>query len=171
MGLAIPLTTIDVKLNDPVFDAIKTWPFTDEFVFRLLVDDIPQRIKYGSCQFWAYRDPRSTIVGFGTLAISTDCSEFADSKPHAYIPLLAVHPGMQGQGHGKSIVNHLVREAARAVARAPTWLHHALFLDVYEESTPAIRLYASCQFVTLNGPIVDNINGRKFFVMAKRVTP
>src|SRR4051812_20925146 len=130
MSTAIPLTTIDVKLNDPVFNAIKTWPFKDDFVFRLLVDDIPQRIKYGSCQFWAYRDPHSTIVGFGTLAISTDCSEFADSKPHTYIPLLAVHPDMQGRGHGKAIVNHLIREASCAVARAPAWLHHALFLDV-----------------------------------------
>jgi ribosomal protein S18 acetylase RimI-like enzyme len=167
--MSIPLTTIDVKLNDPVFNAITTWPFKDEFVLRLLLNDIPQRIKYGSCKFWAYRDPQSTIVGFGTLDICNDCSAFADSKRHTYIPLLAVHPDTQGRGHGKSIVNHLIQEAACQVARSPE-LHHAVFLDVYQESAPAIGLYTACKFEPLDGPLVDDVNGKRFFVMAKRVT-
>jgi ribosomal protein S18 acetylase RimI-like enzyme len=166
----VSLTAIDVKLSDPVFNAMRMWPFKDEFVSRLLIDDIPQRVKYGSCKIWAYRDPQSTLVGFGTLDICTDCSEFTDSQPHTYIPLLAVHPEMQGRGHGKSIVHHLVEEAACIVASSPDRLHHAIFLDVYEESIPAIRLYAGCNFVTLNGPLVDDVNGKTFFVMAKRVT-
>jgi ribosomal protein S18 acetylase RimI-like enzyme len=169
--VTVPLTAIDVKLNDPVFNAMTTWPFKDEFVSRLLVDDIPQRVKYGSGKIWAYGDPQSTLVGFGTLDICTDCSAFTDAQPHTYIPLLAVHPDMQGRGHGKSIVTHLVNEAACVVAGSPGRLHHALFLDVYEESIPAIRLYIGCNFVTLNGPLVDEVNGKTFFVMAKRVTP
>jgi len=170
MVAGIPLTATAIKLNDPVFLSLMTWPFKDEFVFRLLRDDVPQRIKYGYCRMWAYLDPQSTIVGFGTLDICDECSQFTDGKPHTYIPLLAVHPDMQGRGHGKSIVNHLVGEAACVVAGINIDIHHAVFLDVYEDSAQAIGLYTRCEFFKLNGPFVDSVNGKNFLVMAKRVT-
>lgn len=117
---------------------------------------------------WAYKDPQQNIVGFGTLDFCDECSQFTEGKPHAYIPLLAVHPDMLGRGYGKSILNHLVEEAEYMVAEEKE-LHHAVFLDVYEFSTVAMSLYARCGFVRLNGPIVDPENGANFFVMAKRV--
>jgi len=167
---AIPLDPIAVIPHDPIFNALTTWPFKDEFVSRILINDIPIRAKFGLAQVWVYRDPQQNIVGFGTLDFCKECSQFTDGKPHGYIPLLAVHPEKLGRGHGKSILNHLVEEAACMVVRE-TELHHSVFLDVYESSTVAIRLYSRCGFVTLNGPILDPANGENFFVMAKRVSP
>ncbi len=167
---AIPLTPIVVNLNDSIFNEIVTWKFEDEFVSRILLNDIPQRLKYASCQMWAYADPERNLVGFGTLDVCKDCSEFSDDQLHTYIPLLAVDSSQQGRGHGKLIVNHLVKQAACVVAGNKT-LHHAVFLDVYENSTAAIGLYTKCGFTKLDGPFVDSDNDKTFLIMAQRVTP
>ncbi len=165
----VPLTPIPAQPNDPVFRAIAAWSFEDEFVSRMLASDIPQRAKYGNAQILAYLDPQRNIVGFGTLDVCDDCSMYTGGRLHTYIPLLAVNPDARGRGHGRSIVNHLVHEAARKVAETSA-LHDALFLDVYERSSAAIGLYAKCHFVTLNGPVVDPVNGEPFLVMARRVS-
>jgi ribosomal protein S18 acetylase RimI-like enzyme len=169
----VQLVPIPVDLNGPVFNAIVSWPFEEEFVVRILTDDIPQRVKFESARIWAYRDPDANLVGFGTLSICGDWREFTDGKSHTYIPLLAVHPERRGLGYGKAIVDHLVDEAA-GVVNAPSYrgrLHSAVFLDVYESSTGAIKLYQGQGFRALgNGPFVDEVNHEEYFVMAKRVT-
>ncbi len=164
-----PLSAIPILPASPVFDAIAAWPFEDDFVARLLADDIPLRVTFGSGQIWAYLDPQRTVVGFGTLDVCLDCSQYTDGKPHAYTPLLAVHPAMQGRGYGRSILNHLIGESACKVTDIGD-LHPALFLDAYERSVAAIGLYRRCGFVTLNGPAVDPANGETVVVMAKRVS-
>ena len=164
----VALSPIPVQLNSPLFHALAAWPFDDEFVSRMLATDIPQRVKYGNAQVWAYLDPQRDIVGFGTLDICDDCSQYADGKLHTYVPLLAVNPALRGCGHGRSILTHLVERAACKVAEIDV-LHPALFLDVYEHSTAALGLYTKSHFVTLNGPIIDPANGKPFLIMAKRV--
>jgi ribosomal protein S18 acetylase RimI-like enzyme len=162
------LSAIVVKPNDPVYQAISGWSFKDEFVHRILTDDIPRRVNFGNAQIYAYADSQKNVAGFDVLDVCADCSQFTGGQLHAYIPLLGVNPKMQGQGFGTLIVDHLVETAAGVVA-ASGQMHPAVFLDVYEESVPAIGLYAKCRFVTLNGPVVDPMNGKRFFVMAKRV--
>src|SRR5437867_10509403 len=107
----IPLEPIAIQLNDPVFDSILKWPFPEEeeFVYRILTEDIPQRVLYQYCDLWAYRDPEMNIVGFGTLSVSSDYIELTGNL-HFYIPLLGVHPEKRGLGHGRTIVEHLVSE-------------------------------------------------------------
>lgn len=167
----IQLVPDPVGLNEPVFNAITQWPFKEEFVFRILTRDIPQRVKYEGGKIWAYRDPDANLVGFGTLSVCTDCGEFTDGKSHLYIPLLAVHPDKRGLGHGKTILDHLVDEAACFVGATPAKdIHGAVFLDVYEDSVGAIRLYGDRGFQRLGGAIVDPLNNKNYYVMAKRVS-
>jgi hypothetical protein len=66
----IPLTPILIGLDSPEFEAISGWPFADPFVRRLLQEDIPQRVQFGNCAIWTYRDPEGRLVGFGTLDVS-----------------------------------------------------------------------------------------------------
>lgn len=167
----IPLVPVPIDPGDPIFDALTRWPFEDEFVSRILRDDIPQRAKYQDGRVWIYTDPASEIVGFGTLSVCADYAALTDGKPHAYIPLLAVHPDKRGLGHGRSIVEHLVGEAAYIVQADPETLHHAVFLDVYEESVAAFGLYLKCGFQALGNRLwVDDLNAKRYRVMAKRVT-
>lgn len=63
----IPLTPVLVSVDSQEFQAITGWPFPDPFVLRLLRDDIPQRVQFGNCRIWIYRDPTGEFVGFGTL--------------------------------------------------------------------------------------------------------
>jgi ribosomal protein S18 acetylase RimI-like enzyme len=167
----IPLVPISVDLNSPLFDAIASWHFEDEFVHRILTEDIPQRVKFESARIWAYRDPDENIVGFGTLSVCDDWREFSDGKRHTYIPLLAVHPNRRGLGHGKSIVDHLIEEAACLVSAYRGALHAAVFLDVYEYSIGARKLYEDRGFQALgNRAFLDEVTNERYFVMAKRVT-
>ncbi len=62
-GSPIPLTSVLIGLNSREFEAISGWPFADPFVARLLRDDIPQRVQYGNCRIWTYRDPDGRLVG------------------------------------------------------------------------------------------------------------
>lgn len=167
----IPLTPSLVDIASPLFAAIAQWGFEDEFVGRILTDDIPQRAKYQNCAIWVYLDSDKTIVAFGTLSVCDDYATLTDGKLHTYIPLLAVHPDQRGRGHGRSVVDHLVGEAACIVKAMPEILHPAAFLDVYEESVAAFNLYQKCGFQALgNSPFVDPLNGKKYRVMAKRVS-
>ncbi len=167
----IPLDATPIDISDPIFQAITQWPFADPFVSQILKDDIPQRMKYQDGRFSIYTDPAKNIVGFGTLNICNDYSILTGGMSHVYIPLLAVHPQMLGQGHGRSIVEHLINEAACIVQANPNDLFHSLFLDVYETSVAAIALYQKCGFTILHGgPFVDPLNGMKYHVMALRVS-
>lgn len=91
-----------IPLNGPIFNAILKWPFAEEFVARVLAEDIPQRVQYQFAKIWAYVDPEKNIVGFGTLSICADYGQFTGGKFHTYIPLLAVHPEKRGRGYGKT---------------------------------------------------------------------
>ncbi len=169
---AIPLTPFPIDINGLIFRAISEWSFEEEFVSRILTEDIPQRVKYEFAKVWAYRDPEKNIVGFGSLSLCNDCCQFAGGAQfHTYIPLLAVHPEKRGLGHGQRIVDHLVSEAAELVAACSKSVSPAVFLDVYEESVAAIGLYQKCGLQSLgSAPLVDPVNGKGYRVMAKRVT-
>lgn len=167
-----PLIPTVVEITSPIFAAISQWQFEDEFVARILVDDIPQRVKYQNGTIWAYSNPDRTIVAFGTLCLCDDYTELTDGQPHTYIPLLAVHPDQRRLGYGAAVVDHLVSEAACIVNAYSKSLHHAVFLDVYERSVAAIGLYQKCGFQTLGSEtFVDPLNGERYWIMAKRVAP
>ncbi|AMV25855.1 hypothetical protein VT84_15765 [Gemmata sp. SH-PL17] len=76
-------------------------------------------------------------------------------------------------GYGKSIVDHLIAEAALNVRDFEGYVSSYLFLDVYVANEPAIRLYRDkCQFVVLNpnNPISDpDEHNEPYFVMARNV--
>ena len=78
---------------------------------------------------------------------------------------------MQGQGYGRSIVWHLIGEAV-LLTRQPHGCHDVLFLDVYERSKKAIRLYEKCGFETMSpAPMLDpDEAGTPYIIMAKRVS-
>ena len=167
----IPLSPLAIEINSEEFLAIAGWPYADPFVSRLLRDDIPLRTTRGNCRVWVYRDPAGSMVGFGTLDVSREYSDFSSDRPHPYIPLLAINPTIKSMGYGESIVRHLVAESA-LLARTPELCCDLLFLDVYTSSTRAIELYRRCEFVTLNdSPIIDGQEGDQgYWVMARRVS-
>jgi GNAT superfamily N-acetyltransferase len=166
----IPLTAIPVVLDDAEYQAICGWPFNDEFVARLLRGDIPQRVRFGNCRIWIYRDPEGRLVGFGTLDVCDDYGAYTNGQPHPYIPLLAVNPTIKSLGYGTTIVQHLIAEAA-LLASSPNNCHDVLFLDVYTASTKAISVYRHCSFEQITpAPIEDpHENNKQYIVMAKRV--
>ena len=83
------------------------------------------------------------------MRLTDDYAALTDGKAHTYLPLLAVHPDRRQLGHGRSVVDHLVSEAECIVQANSHVLHHAVFLDVYEESVAALGLYNKCGFQTL----------------------
>lgn len=164
------LVPVPVEIGSPIFAAIKEWAFEDEFVARILADDIPQRVAFGIGRVWAYEDPVKNLVGFGTLDICEDYAALTGGKPHTFIPLLAVHPDHHRKGYGRAIVDHLVGEAACTVRLLENVLDTAVLLDVYEESAAARGLYQKCGFMDLSPePLVDPANGKRYRIMAKRV--
>jgi ribosomal protein S18 acetylase RimI-like enzyme len=169
-GSPIPLTAVLIGHDSEEFQAISAWPFVDPFVKRLLQEDIPQRVQFGNCSIWTYRDPNGSLVGFGTLDVCGDCNEFTGGKLHPYIPLLAINPTIKSRGYGTSIVCHLIGEAALLACRG--LCHEVLFLDVYTTSEKAIRVYTECGFATVSPePIPDpQEHGKTYIVMAKRIS-
>ncbi len=169
-GPPIPLTPVLIELDSDEFSAISGWPFADAFVRRLLENDIPQRVLFGSCRIWTYRDPAGRLVGFGTLDVCGECIEYTDGKLHPYIPLLAVNPTIKSLGYGTSIVRHLIDEAAFLALQGVC--HDVLFLDVYSANAKAIRVYTESGFVTITPqPIPDpQEGGQSYIVMAMRVS-
>lgn len=145
----IPLIPFPVGLDAPEFAEIRGWFDDDNYIGRLLRDDIPQRVRFSTGRIWIYRDLDGQIAGFGTLEVCALYSDFAKGQHHVYIPLLAVNPTSEGRGHGTSIVNHLIGEAA-TLARASARCQGALFLDVYESNKKAIKLYQKCGFVEVS---------------------
>jgi ribosomal protein S18 acetylase RimI-like enzyme len=126
---------------------------------------------FGFGVMWVYHDPYGNRVGFGTLDVGKDYSQFTNGKVHCYIPLLAVHPAFQKRGHGSSIVDHLTAEAV-LIAASPAGISDILFLDVYTANQGAISLYEKCGFLIMNPatPIPDpQENNETYFIMAKRV--
>jgi GNAT superfamily N-acetyltransferase len=169
-GPPIPLTAVLIGLDSDEFQAISSWPFADPFVNRLLQEDIPQRVQFGICRIWTYRDPDGSLVGFGTLDLCDECGDYTGGKLHPYIPLLAINPTIKSRGYGTSIVGHLIDEAALLAMRGIC--HDVLFLDVYTTSERAIRLYTENGFVTVSPePIPDPQEGGKtYIVMARRIS-
>jgi GNAT superfamily N-acetyltransferase len=108
----IHLTPIPVELDSTEFQTICGWPFADPYVGRLLREDIPRRIKFNKGRVWIYRDQDSRLIGFGTFDVCDEYHQYTAGQDHPYIPLLAVHPEFEGLGYGKSIVRHLIGEAA-----------------------------------------------------------
>lgn len=164
------LIPVSIETASPVFLAIQSWVFEDEFVARILADDIPQRAAFGLGRVWAYEDNEKNLVAFGTLDMCKDYADLTGDKYHMYIPLLAVHPEYRGRGYGRIVLEHLVNEAMCAVGTLPSDLHPAVILDVYEESSTAYALYRKCGFHDLcPGALVDPVNGKTYRIMARRV--
>jgi ribosomal protein S18 acetylase RimI-like enzyme len=100
-------------------------------------------------------------------------SAFTSQAYHSYIPLLAVNPAFRRVGHGSTIVQHLIAEAATVTAVNPTVVSDLLLLDVYLANSDAIRLYEKCGFVVLNpvAPIPDpQENNEAYAIMARKVS-
>jgi ribosomal protein S18 acetylase RimI-like enzyme len=78
---------------------------------------------------------------------------------------------MEGRGHGKWIVRHLIGEAA-ILASGPGGCHGILFLDVYTDNIRAITLYEKCGFIkTLAEPRPHQEEGnRPYILMEMRVS-
>jgi GNAT superfamily N-acetyltransferase len=167
----VPLTPVPIEFGGPEFQAISGWPYADPFVSRLLRNDIPQRVQFGNCRLWIYRDPDGRLVGFGTLDVCEDYGEHTSGRIHPYIPLLAVNPTIKSLGYGTTIVRHLIDEAALLASR-PGGCHDVLYLDVYTTSGKAIEVYTDAGFVQITPePIPDaQESGKLYIVMAKRVT-
>lgn len=136
----IPLTAVQIRLDSREFEAISDWPYSDSFVTRLLRHDIPQRVQFGNCRIWIYRDPEGRLVGFGTLDVYDDYREYTAGQAHPYIPLLAVNPTIKSLGYGTTIVRHLTDEATLLVCGS-SGCHDILFLDVYTSNVKAIEVY------------------------------
>lgn len=168
-GDPIPLTALLIGLGSEEFQGILGWPFADAYVPRLLQNDIPQRVMFGNCRIWSYRDPEERLVGFGTLDVCGDCGQFTGGRNHPYIPLLAVNPTIKSRGYGTSIVRHLVDEAVLLALQG--LCHDVLFLDVYTSNVKAICVYTNCGFTIVTPqPIADPQEGGKTFcVMARSV--
>jgi ribosomal protein S18 acetylase RimI-like enzyme len=167
---SIPLKPVRIEHDSTEFELIMNWPYADSFVTRLLHDDIPQRLQFGSCRLWIYRDPNGEVVGFGSLDLSNDCLAFSSGQRHTYIPLLAVNPTIKSLGYGTSILHHLMDEAVLLTA-ANSRCHDSLFLDVYTTSDKALKLYITNGFVQVSPePIADvQAEGKLYLVLAKRV--
>ena len=167
----VPLTPTRIELGTPEVEAIAGWPYADPFVPRLLRNDIPQRVLFGECRVWVYRDPEGRFVGFGTLDVCDDYGHYTFGRNHPYIPLLAVNPTIKSLGYGTTILGHLTNEAALLVCR-PGGCHDVLFLDVYTTSVKAVGLYTSTGFVQITPEPIPDVqeSGKLYIVMAKRVT-
>ena len=50
-GDPIPLTPVPIGIRSDEFQGILDWPFTDAYVTRLLLNDIPQRVQFGNCRY------------------------------------------------------------------------------------------------------------------------
>ena len=166
-----PLFGTDITCDSPAFAEILRWEFEEPFVRRLLVHDIPQRILFGGCRMICYGNREREIVGFGTIERSDQFKELAGGRDHPYIPLLGVNPVQRGKGYGKQILEHLILLAWHMAREKGGNCHDVLFLDVYETSRPAIRLYRKCGFQNaIDQPIFDPDENKGYFVMSKRVS-
>jgi len=167
--IPIPLTPVLIDLESSEFQAISGWPFADPLVGRLLREDLPQRVQFGNCRIWIYRDPDDRFVGFGALDICGECREYTEGRENPYIPLLAVNPTIASKGYGTSVVRHLIDEAALLTFQ--DMCDGFLFLDVYTSSERAIKVYTACGFVTVTPQAIPDLQegGKTFIVMAKRV--
>ncbi len=164
----IPLTAQAILIGSPDFVTVQTWPFSDDFVQRLLRDDIPHRVVYGNCRVFLYRDPNGQPVGFGCLDISDDHTSLTGDHVHPHIPLLGVNPTITSLGYGTTIVRHLIAEAA--VLAAHGHCADRLFLEVYTTSTKAISLYKKAKFQTIGPEQTDPMENKSYFIMARRVS-
>jgi hypothetical protein len=77
----IVLTPSLIEHTGPEFVEILGWPCADEFVERLLRDDLPTRLLFNEGRIWIYRDPTGAIVGFGSLDVCDDYSAYTDGRP------------------------------------------------------------------------------------------
>jgi ribosomal protein S18 acetylase RimI-like enzyme len=172
----IPLTAIQTFPGKPEYRDLLSWPFAAEPFYkaqvrRLLENDIPHRVAFSLCRVWISRDPDGTTVGFGTLDVCEEYKQFAEGKSHFYIPVLGVNPTFERRGHGRTIVQHLIAEAA-LLARFWHEVSDTLFLDVYTANAGAIALYNKCGFTTMNPdtPIRDpEENNEQYVIMAMNV--
>jgi ribosomal protein S18 acetylase RimI-like enzyme len=142
---AIPLRAVKILPDTDEYREIESWaypsaPFYEAQIRRLLEVDIPYRFLHHGCIIWAYRNQKGNTVGFGTLDLSDEYIAYAGERLHPYIPLLAVNPEFRGQGHGTSIVEHLI--GAAHLQTISQDCSNLLFLDVYTANKPAIGLYS-----------------------------
>jgi len=168
----IPLIAVDIDIDEDEYDQLRGWPYADKdaYIRVLLETDIPRRVIAGECCVWIYKDPEDRVAGFGTIDVCLDYARHTDGERHTYLPLLAVNPALLGRGFGRTILEHLIGDAARIVREGNHF--PALFLDVYVWNEKAIRLYERNGFGYVDDePIPDpDRPGDHYVVMARRVT-
>ena len=134
--------------GQPEYEDLLRWPFPPEpfysgQVLELLKFDIPEKVLFGTCFTWVYRDAAGTSVGFGAVELCKEYEQFTGGRRHTYIPVIGVHPEFQGRGYGRAIVEHLVTEAVLffhsplncLTGDTQEGFSDLLFLDVYSAST------------------------------------
>lgn len=165
------LLAVPIALDSPEFATICDWPFHDEYVRRVLRNNIPQRAYRGAGQVWIYMSAEREIIGFGTIDVCREYEDYTQGQPHPYIPLLAVNPAHLGRGYGSYIVRHLIQLATN-LADTVEGCRDVLFLDVYTDNEVAIRLYQKCGFeIAEPDPRTDpDENDRPYLIMAIRVS-
>ena len=72
----IDLLAAPIGLDFPEFAEICRWPFEDQYVARVLRDDVRQRVHRGACRIWVYYNPDRQLAGFGTMDVCGDYSDF-----------------------------------------------------------------------------------------------
>ena len=166
----VTLTPVLIELDSPEFEAICGWEFPESYVGRLLQNDIPRRVRFNRGRVWVYTDPGGQLVGFGTFDVCDEYLQYTAGQVHPYIPLLAVNRPFEGLGYGKSIVRHLIGEAALSCRSSNC--HDVLFLDVYTANKKAIGLYERCEFTIITDePIPDpDEDGKPYIIMTRRVS-
>ena len=92
------------------------------------------------------------LVGFA-LVTAPGTGSPGDPVDAAYLSLLAVAPGAQGRGLGRSLLQAAVAEAARAG-------HDRCLLHALDDNEPALRLYRSAGFRPVGPAFPHALNGR-----------
>ncbi|MGL6073011.1 MAG: GNAT family N-acetyltransferase [Fimbriiglobus sp.] len=160
-----------IRVDSIEYQEISAWihPESNAFVNNYLRENIPRRENDDGCKIWIYVCAENDIVGFGTLVFGDEFPKYSAGFPHFYIPLLSVHPQMQGKGIGKQILTHLIETATAESLLNPS-CYHSLFLDVYQTSLAAIGMYQKFGFVQIGEAVADDgdING-PYLIMARRL--
>ena len=97
-------------------------------------------------------DDVGALVGFA-LVTAPGTGSPEDPADAAYLSLLAVAPGAQGHGAGRSLLRAAVAEAARAG-------HDRCLLHALDDNEPALRLYRSAGFRAVGPTFPHALNGR-----------
>ncbi len=157
----------DVRIPDLRLDAaqeadfitLSTW-FADAvslrrwggptFRFPFSTDSFREDLLHRQQRSYVLRNTQSDIVGFG---------QFYPRWQRVHLSRIGIHPQQQGRGYGKILVTQLL-QAADDVAELTEF---ALF--VYKDNLPAVALYRSLGFVTVDPPELEDAYANCYYMI------